>query len=160
MQLLSQRTNQVILCSKILPPLSSVSMFSVVTGVDVDHSRAVPRGFRPKGLSWEIPIPFFRFLRHHDRLLPFAPFPIISLHPARVIWFIPVLWFAPTARLDAKLILFLALLERLVHGPRPMKKVLGGIQPPFVCCVLDGLYSSGPCFPPITLQKYLSHYSC
>ena len=60
--------------------------------------------------------------------------------------------------LGRELILFLALLEWLVHGPRLAKR-LGGTQSPFVRCVLDGLYSSGSCSPPIT-SRLLPHYSC
>ena len=62
--------NQLIFCSKILLPPSSVSMFSVVTDIDVNNLRAVLRGLRHKGLSWEILISFLRFPRHHDRDWP------------------------------------------------------------------------------------------
>ena len=136
----------------------------MVTDIDVNNLRAVLRGLRHKGLSWEIPISFLRFLRHHDRDWPchtgyFRSLPLLSSPwiPPKLLGSFLFCGSRPRpawTRID----LFLALLEWLVHGPRLAKR-LGGTQSPFVRCVLDGLYSSGSCSPPIT-SRLLPHYSC
>ena len=133
-------------------------MFSVALDIDVNHSRAVSRVRARRGRS---PIPFLCFLFHHDRNcpcntgyfrpLPFPPTSCISpgLLGSR-------LFCVASARLaltyeDTKLILFLALLERLVRGPRPAGRALGR-----TALRVAQVYSFGPHSPPISLHNFLS----
>lgn len=58
---------------------------------------------------------------------------------------------------DAKISLFLALLEQPLRGPRPAEWALGQTQPLLMPCVLYGLHSKpafGPYFPPILPKAF------